>query len=219
MRQLWFGLAVLFCVGIAVAQSSDSLPVQRTVTGERLESGEAPKATLEFAKEFKYLGGQRFPLYGVAEAEQHFFVKLAQDGSAAQIYWVQFEHYLPSNTHTYEYKPERTTALGDFQFIYDTEAFNDYSVTTQNPQSDAGKARAFLAKNRLDFPKHMARIRMFNLPNPDRRSELMIIYAEAFPGDLKLDISEDGTPLDEQSPEVAKMIRDHALAGLKISKR
>jgi len=219
MQMIRLTLMLLFCAGIANAQASDGSAVQRVVKGQSLESQEAPRATLEFEKGFKYLGGQSFSLYGVAEAEQHLFVKPGSDGSVDRFYWVQFEHYLPSNTHTYNYKPERTTQVGDFQFIYDTAAFNDYSAVNGNPESDGARAVAMLAKNGLSFPKRLARIRMFYLPNPDRRSELMIIYGEALAADAKVVMSDDGSLLDEQSPEVAKMIRMHAADGVKITKR
>jgi hypothetical protein len=219
MQTIRLALMVLFCAGMANAQASDAPAVQRVVKGQSLESQEAPRATFEFEKGFKYLGGQRFFLYGVADAEQHLFVKLASSGAVDRFYWVQFEHYLPSNTHTYDYKPVRTTQFGDFRFVYDTSAFNDYSAVNRNPESDGGKALAMLAKNGLSLPKRLARIRMFYLPNPDRRSELMIIYGEALASDAKVELSDDGTALDEQLPEVAKMIRTHAIDGVKITKR
>ena len=63
-------------------------------------------------------------LYGVAEAEQHFFVQSAANGLVERFYWIQFEHYLPTNTHRYDYPSTRTTDIGGLSFIYDTAVFS-----------------------------------------------------------------------------------------------
>jgi len=47
---------------------------ERVVTGQVIHSRSLPAADLNFDSHFKYAGGQRFELYGVADAEQHFFV-------------------------------------------------------------------------------------------------------------------------------------------------
>src|SRR5574341_224044 len=103
------GLATLFTP--AFAQSASSPPEQkpaqqlsRTVKGQILTSTETPAVKLEFDKAFKYVGGHDFILYEVARAEQHFFVDADKEGRIKRVYWVQFEGYLPSNTHSYRYK-------------------------------------------------------------------------------------------------------------------
>src|SRR4029077_18242533 len=103
---------LLLCAALcATAVTPDSQPPARKVEGHTLISGSLPAARLSFVPAFNYVGGQRFPLYGVAEAEQHFFVDADPPGNTRRFYWLQFEHYRPSNTHTYDYKPVRTTKL------------------------------------------------------------------------------------------------------------
>ena len=210
--------AVLFCALANAQQGLETLALQHAVNGQTIAWAQELQATLEFGKEFKYVGGQRFTLYGVADAEQHFFAETAQDGTVKKFYWIQFEHYLPSNSHKYDYKAERTTEIGGLRFIHDSAGFSDYSVATGNPDSDGAKARGLFAKKGLSFPKKMARIRLVHLPGADLRSELMIIYGESLAADSKVPVSEDGTALDEQSPESAKMILQHATEGLTITR-
>src|SRR5262245_3092338 len=76
----------------------------RTIKGQTLTSAETPAARLEFNQDFKYVGGHVFILYGVARAEQHFFVDADPEGRVKRLYWVQFEGYLPENNYTYKYK-------------------------------------------------------------------------------------------------------------------
>jgi len=81
----------------------DATTPERTVSGQVLSSGHAPMARLALASSFKYAGGQRFILYGVADAEQHFFVDADEAGSIRSFYWVQFEHFLPGKGEAYNY--------------------------------------------------------------------------------------------------------------------
>jgi hypothetical protein len=214
----------LIALGVLVsslvhAQSPPTTPVQRQEQGQTITSKESPAADLTFGKDFRYVGGQVVNLYGNADAEQHLFVKAGGSGPVESFYWIQFEHFLPSNKMTYDYKPDRTTDIGGLQFIYDVKSFSDYStVGADDPASDGAAISHLLAQHNLAFPRKAARVRMFHLPTPDRRTELMIIYGEALPPDSKIPATEDGVHLDDASPAAAKEILDHARQGLSIRK-
>jgi hypothetical protein len=62
----------------------------------------------------------------------------------------------------------------------------------------------------------MVSVRLFHLPAPDRRSELMIIYGEALPPDSRVPVSDDGVPLDSEAPAEARVFLQHALAGMTV---
>ncbi len=215
-RFFWIALAVLI-TSLAPAQTAEIK--QRQVQGQTLTSKQLPAADLILGKDFRYVGGQVVNLYGNADAEQHVFVKGASTGPVQSFYWVQFEHFLPSNTMTYDYKPDRTTDIGGLQFIYDVKGVSDYStVGADDPASDGAAIQRLLAQHNLAFPKKAARVRMFHLPTPDRRTELMIIYGEALPRDSKVPASDDGVHLDDTAPAAAKEILEHAQQGLEIRK-
>ncbi|HEX6627850.1 MAG TPA: hypothetical protein VF105_07845 [Gemmatimonadaceae bacterium] len=217
MRRLVFSFLFTAC-SVACAQNPPppTPPVEREVKGQTIVSNQLPAADLTFADDFRYVGSQVVNLYGTAFAEQHLFVAGHTSGPVDRFYWIQFEHYLPTNSHTYNYRPERTTDIGGLQFIYDVRAFTDYGGANRDPRSDGAALVALLAKHNLAFPARMARVRMFHLPNPDRRSELMIIYGETLSPQSPTPVDAGGTSLDIESPAEAKLFLQHALQGLRL---
>ena len=202
--------------------SPDAAAPERTVSGQVLVSGHAPAARLEFGPKFKYLGGQRFLLYGVADAEQHFFVEADEAGSIRSFYWVQFEHFLPGRGETYNYPGRSIVKIGPLEFSADTKVFAEYSKTVldfhSQRESDSAHVGLFLNGKGLKPPAAAARIRMFHLPDSEHRSELMIIYVEALsradiaPGDLPRE-----SPADERWPAIARRVTEDAGRGLSIT--
>jgi hypothetical protein len=194
-------------------------PALREVKGQTILSKELPEAELTFGKDFRYIGGQRVNLYGNADAEQHLFVKAGNRGAVESFYWVQFEHFFPTNTYTYDYRADRTTAIGDLQFIYDVKSWLDYAaMQIEDPASDGAAIAHLLAAHNLAFPRKAVRVRMFHLPTADRRTELMIIYGEALTEESKIPVRTDGVALDKESPSSAQAFLEHARRDLSIRK-
>jgi hypothetical protein len=223
VNKIVWTVAGVLVASLALAQSLPSTtaaPVQREVHGRIIISKELPAADLTFGKDFRYVGGQVVNLYGNADAEQHLFVSGGSSGPVQSFYWVQFEHFLPSNKMTYDYEPKRTTDIGGLQFIYDVKSFPDYAgMQVEDPVSDGAAIGRLLAQHQLAFPKKVARVRMFHLPTADRRTELMIIYGEALPEGSKIPVSDKGIPLDDDFPDAAKIMLDHVKKGLTMRKR
>ena len=217
MRTASIASIVIAC-NVACAQNpAPATPaVEREVKGQTIISNQLPAADLSFSDDFQYVGSQVVNLYGTADAEQHVFYAPGKSGSMPRFYWIQFEHYLPTNSHTYNYRPDRTIDIGGLQFIYDVAAISDYRAAVRDPRSDGAAVAALFAKHNITFPAKLARARMFHLPSADRRSELMIIYGEALPADSRVPVSEEGVALDSESPADAKLILQHALAGLTL---
>jgi hypothetical protein len=150
----------------------------RRVSGQVLTSAETPTVRLKFDKAFKYVGGHDFILYEVARAEQHFFVDADPQGRIKRMYWVQFEGYLPTNTHTYRYHAKKTVNIGGLDFIADAYARN-IKGNTGRPDSDGNRARAFLeSKNYRMASDEVLSQRLVYLVDEAKRNELMIIYME-----------------------------------------
>ena len=93
------------------------------------------------------------------------------------------------------------------------------ALQSEDPQSDGAAVARLLAKHGLSFPKQAVRVRMFHLPTPDRRSELMIIYGEALSHDSKVPVRENGVQLDKESPESATLFLEHARENVSIRSR
>jgi hypothetical protein len=206
------------------AQSSSSPATQQTaaehsrkVKGQVLTSTAMPALRLEFNKEFKYIGNQDFILYDVARAEQHFFVDADKQGRIKRLYWVQFEGYLPSNTHTYRYKPDKSVAIGGLDFIADAAARN-MKINLSRPDSDGARARAFLeSKGYRMASDDVLWQRLVHLVDETKRDELMIIYME--------DLTETGLKASDlwkggraasQWDELSKQLLDRAVKNMKV---
>jgi hypothetical protein len=216
-----FGFSAALVASATFAQNTpaENTSRLRVVKGQTLLSKELPAAELTFGKEFRYVGGQRVILYGNADAEQHLFVKAGDSGVVDRFYWVQFEHFLPTNTYTYDYPADRSTDIGGLQFVYDVKSWPDYAgMQIEDPASDGAAIERLLARRDLAFPKRAARVRMFHLPTPDRRTELMIIYGEGLPKRSSVPVRKNGVELDKESPDSARMILEDARRDLSIRK-
>ena len=211
-------LGLLFTLG-AFGQKMDTgnvAPV-RSIKGQTIVSHELPKAELTILNGFRFAGTQRVNLYGNAEAEQYLFVKVGPHRIVNQFYWVQFEHFLPTNNRTYDYVPKRTTEMGGLEFIYDVKSWPDYvTMQAEDPASDGAAVERLLAKHQLSFPHRTVRVRMFHFPSADRRAELMIIYGEALPDNSGVPVRGGGVELDTESPASAQRFLDHARRGLVV---
>ena len=227
---LMAGLLLLFALGFVDSpktrrdqqpDSSVSLiaPQTRAVKGQVLTSKELPAVQLEFSKPFKYAGGHSFVLYEVANAEQHFFVDAEKDGRVKRMYWVQFEGYLPSNTHTYDYKSTKIVKIGGLDFIADAYARN-IKANPGRPDSDGSRARAFLASKgyRLGSDEVLSQ-RLVHLVDEAKRNELMIIYLEDLSA-MKLtaaDLAKGGRAAD-QWPTISEGLLERAIKNMKLSR-
>jgi len=198
---------------------TSSGPLARKVQNQTIISDKLPAAELTFSKDFSYLGGQVVRLYGNAEAEQFLFATSGTDGRAKKFFWVQFEHFLPTNDRTYDYESQKPVDIGGLPFTYDVRSFSDYAAIQESePGSDGAAMISLLAEHQMKFPARAARVRLIHLPTTDHRTELMIIYGESLP-DEKIPAPASGARLDELAPDAAKLILSHAQQALTIKLR
>lgn len=213
-------------VGLACGQSA-SLPTPandaakpqgpRQVTRQVLTSTTMPAVRLEFVKSFKYVGSQSFVLYDVANAEQHFFVDADKEGRVKRFYWIQFEGYLPTNTHAYRYKADKVIKLGGLDFIADASARN-VKANPGRADSDGSRARAFLeSKGYRIAGDDIMMQRLVHLVDEAKRNELMIIYMEDLSG-LGLtaaDLAPDGRAAARWE-EISRGLLERAQKGMRV---
>ncbi|HEU5239545.1 MAG TPA: hypothetical protein VFU37_20610 [Pyrinomonadaceae bacterium] len=215
-----FVIAVCGLLGLlVVAFAQTNPPVTRTVSGQVLTSKATPAVRLEFDKAFRYAGSQSFVLYDVANAEQHFFVDADKDGRMKRFFWIQFEGYLPTNTHTYDYKLTKVVNAGGFDFIADAYP-RSLKGNLGRPDSDGNRARAFLASKgfRLMGTEFMFQ-RLVHLVDEAKRNELMIIYVEDLSdtGLTAADLGEGGSARSRW-PDLAQGLLDRTLKNMKVNK-
>ena len=201
-------------------QSSAAQQLLRTVKGQVLTSNEMPAIRLQVDDDFKYVGGQSFILYDVANAEQHFFVDAAKDGRIKRLYWIQFEGYLPNNTHTYDYQSKTVTKIGPLDFVAD--AFpRKVSANQSRPNSDGSRAQSFLeSKGYAMEGRDVLLQRLVHLVDQSKRNELMIIYVEDLAGTglTAADLGPNGSAATRWE-EMRNGLLERATKGLKISGR
>jgi hypothetical protein len=143
-----------------------------------------------------YVGADRWILYEIADCELHAFVESDSSKNVQKLYWVQFEQYIPSRPdlhHTYD--SPRHTSLGGMDFYVDTW------VRAQTEPSQTGSDRehivALIQRKGFHMPEGMMYVRVVHLLDEQKRKELMIIYGEALPGQLKSsDLKPDGVKHD-----------------------
>jgi hypothetical protein len=124
---------------------------------------------------FRYVGGQRFVLKRVADAEQHFFVSADSGGVIRQLYWLQAEELLPGVPGGYDYTADSLRTVAALPWWVNLRAIGGAA----QPGSDRSAALAHLAARGLRFPAMAPRLRMVYVPEPRGRREFMIVYLEA----------------------------------------
>jgi hypothetical protein len=219
------GLLITPAIGCAQSKPSSSTTREentaqqttRSVKGQVLTSANMPALRLKFDKGFKYVGSQTFILYDVATAEQHFFVDADAQGRIKRFYWVQFEGYLPNNTHAYDYKVNKIVNIGGLDFIADAYPRN-LKAGLGRPDSDGSRARAFLeGKGYRMASDDILSQRLVHLVDKAKRNELMVIYTEDLGGMglAAADLTEGGRAAARWD-EIAKGLLERALKSMKV---
>jgi hypothetical protein len=198
-------LVLSFLLVLPAAVRTQTPPHLRPVHGDTLISAMDPAARFVIAAPFHAAGGQVIDILGVAGAEQQFFIDAAPDSTIRRFYWIQFEHYYPTNGSTYDYSwfQHRPVTLGRLTFEGDVRVRDGYFTMDQRPGSDSKAAESFLRARGYKLGGTFVTLRLFHLPDATKRKELMVIYGEAV-----VDSASSG-------PTQAA-ITAHAQAGLKI---
>jgi hypothetical protein len=191
----------------------------RRVKGQVLTSTELPAIRLKFDKNFKYAGGHEFDLFGESHAEQHFFVDADRDGRVKRMYWVQFESYLPSSQHTYEYKVNQTVNMGGLNFLADAYTRN-IKANPGHVDSEGRRARAFLQSKGYHMESDEGLYqRLLYLTDEKKRHMMVIVYLEDMSGmGLKAVDFEKGGSGVARWDEISKSLLTRAMKGMKVSR-
>jgi hypothetical protein len=157
--------------------AADKAP-ERIVQGTTITSLRDPAVTIRLPSGVQYLGADRWDLYGICDAELHVFVEADAHQRVQRLYWVQFESYLPDNTHVYKYPfTETVTHAG---LLFDVTAVFGPTGSPVKAGSDSEHMRAMLARHGYTMPAESMNLRLVHLLDEAKRRELMFIYAEDF---------------------------------------
>ena len=191
---------------------------ERTVAGNVITSERDPKVRIELPRSVRYVGADRWVLYGMADCELHAFVEENDQMSLQRLYWVQFEGYLPTRPelrHTYD--SPRHTNIDGYDFYVDTWVAP--SDATDEPGSDSEHIKALLRAGGYNIPG-MMKVRLVHLLDEQKRKELMIIYGEdlAATGFSVDDLNQGGKARDRW-PAIAEGLIDRARRRISLSPR
>jgi hypothetical protein len=151
----------------------------RRVKGQVLTSTHLPSIRVRFDKSFKYVGSQKFILYGRAQVEQHFFVDAGSQQRIKRMYMVQFEGYLPNINATYDYPATKTVKLEGQTYIVDVESIpNVPAALKQSPESDVTRAASFLESKGYRISESIIFQRFVRLVDEAKRNEFILLYVE-----------------------------------------
>src|SRR5260370_25752372 len=120
-------IAVLVSVSLAVQAKAPERRVENNV----IISERDPKVRIELPKSVRYVGADRWVLYGIADCELHAFVEVDSEWNVERLYWVQFEGYLPTKPKLkHRYDSPRHVTISGLDFYVDTwPGGNDGTVT------------------------------------------------------------------------------------------
>jgi hypothetical protein len=214
MKRPLFGLgAVMFSILLLAHAAAP----ERRVTGNRLISNSDPAITIEVPASARYLGAERWDLYGVADCELHLFVEADEDKQVKALYWIQFEGYLPQNTHTYDYSDDEPVTFAGLPFYQRTH----FGPTNNVPRAggDGERVRQMLARAGYRLAPEAMNVRLVHLLDDTRRKELMIIYGEDLArSGYRSEQLKDGDKPRAEWTDVEKGLVERAMKRIRISR-
>jgi hypothetical protein len=200
-------LALVITCGLFALQGDRP---ERKVEGNTITSDHDPRIRIVLPKSVAYVGADRWHLYDIADCELHVFVEADANKNVQQLYWVQFEAYLPSKPEmSYQYDSPQHTTIGGLDFYVDTW------VRTRNDATRAGSDRehvqGLIGAKGYQMPAGMMYVRLVHLLDQQRRRELMIIYGEDLaPAGLTAAELDQGGAANARWPSIAKALMARA---------
>lgn len=207
MKNAWLFLG-LFLISTIAAQALQPQPV-RLVTANVVTSNRDPAVRITLPKQMRYVGTDRWILFGIANCQLFAFVDADPNKRVRRLYWVQFEGYVPSMPklhHKYDSKEHAT--MGGMDFFVDTwtgsstpskpdiEPLADfirskgYTVPSGiNTGSDEQHIDALIASKGYKLPAKLSSVRFVHTLDAARK-ELMIIYSEQSSSTRKLTVAD-----------------------------
>ena len=168
---------VMVVVSLCVLLEGQTSKPERKVENNVITSPRDPQVRIELPKSAQYVGADRWILYDIADCELHAFVEADTQKNVQQLYWVQFESYLPSRPelrHTYD--SPRHMQIDGMDFYVDTWVRGtDGSI---RKGSDLEHILALIRGRGYKVPPGMMSVRLVHLLDEQKRKELMIIYSE-----------------------------------------
>jgi hypothetical protein len=174
MKHLLPGLVAFLLVSLP--EPALAAPPERTVAGNRLISKKEPALQIKLPRNVLHLGADRFVLNDLADCELHVFVEADRQKNVKVLYWIQFEGFLPTNSHRYSYSKDELVTFDGLPFRQ-IAGFGPANKPTQ-AGSDLEHMRQIVERAGYHLPAEYMHVRLVHLLDDTKRKELMFIYAE-----------------------------------------
>jgi hypothetical protein len=167
-------IGVISCCALFATQNQ--VP-ERRVQGNTTISAHDPKLRVRLPESVRYVGADRWVLYGIADCELHAFVKADEQKNVQELYWVQFESSIPTRPALHhKYDSPRHATIGGLDFYVETWPRSNGEKTEAG--SDREHIDALIREKGYKIPTDMMYVRLVHLLDTEKRKELMIIYGE-----------------------------------------
>jgi hypothetical protein len=196
-------------------QGPASVGPHREVENNLITSSVNPAIKVRVGNSFTYLGRLQFELYSVAEVEVFVFVDADESKRLTRMFIAQFEGYLESNDHVYDYPLTHTVKLGTHDYVHDTFVYSVQKALAR-AGSDSSRTLGFIRESGYGLPAEAFSSRFVHLL-VGRRREMLFSYMEDLAplGYSLAEISEDNR-LKSGYEALADGLLERALAAFEI---
>ena len=190
---------------------------KREVSANLLTSSAQPAIKVRIADGFSLLGSLQFVLYEVADVELFVFVSADAEKRVSSLFLAQFERYLETNAHTYNYPPTHLVTLNGYEYVHDTFAYPS-EAAFRNPKSNSARTMSLVVQRGYTLPTDIISARFVRLLD-NRRKEILFSYAEDLShfGHAAAEISHDFRLLPAYS-SLEDQLLQHALDVFEVIK-
>ena len=195
--------------GIIHSALASPLDAQRRIE-QTVHSDTLPRVSVSIDPALGYLGRIDLDVGGRARAEQHLFGEL-RGGRLARAVIVHFEHFLPDNTHTFEYPRFRMVRLGRHEFLHQTWPLPDWELFR------LPEMVRFLAGRGIEAGTDWIVSRYVRVVSDDRKHEFILFYVEAG-ASLPVPVADlrPGGPAREKWPAIEQGLIERADAAFDV---
>lgn len=171
-------LLLVFCMLCPGALASANPPApERKIQSNHIISERDPSIRIELPESARYVGADRWHLFGIADCELHIFVEADHEKKVKRYYWIQFEALLPANPEKfYDYKNGQDMIIAGLNF--NLRARFGTSAEKPRPGSDLEHVVKLITDAGYKLPPDLMNVRFVHLPDAAKRKELMVIYGE-----------------------------------------
>lgn len=129
--------AFILVLSFVASLAAGTQAPERKVESNAVKSACDPKVRIELPRSVRYVGAERWVLYGIVDCELHAFVEADGQPKVERLYWVQFESYLPTRPDLHHrYDSPRHITIGGLDFYVDIWASGKDEKTTLAPISN-----------------------------------------------------------------------------------